>query len=338
MQAGEGWGAAGVPLPPRKALARRGAFAAKQILFQTSPLPPGGEGVSGPSPERPGRCWSSPSAPTAPRPARLRAPAAAAPLGFAGERVARLCQAALRRESARRKKERDRGRGRGRGDARSRRLGEGARTREGAGRDPWAASAPRRRTAPAGGRLSAQPGPGRGHLGPSARPAGPGKELRAGAPVTFLALGPGRGRAVSGRARSGRPGPCGAPGTAAAAEGHREEGASHVGAPRPPPASERDEVGGAAAAGRAPAGGGDRRGGAAPPLPSETLPPGRIQGGSRGASSRASAHDPGPPLSPEAQILPPATATPSVWTGRGPPPQRLDKVPHSHPLPPVRGT
>ncbi|XP_036708168.1 collagen alpha-1(I) chain-like [Balaenoptera musculus] len=190
--------------------------------------------------------------------------------------------------------------------------------------EPWATGAgthlkdgkaPRRRTAPAGGRLSAQPGPGRGHLGPSARPAGPGKELRAGAPVTFLGLGPGRGRAVSGRARSGRPGPCGAPGTAAAAEGHREEGASHVGAPRPPPASERDEVGGAAAAGRAPAGGGDRRGGAAPPLPSETLPPGRIRGGSRGASSRASAHDPGPPLSPEAQILPPATATPSRADG-----------------------
>lgn len=191
------------------------------LLPNFSPAPRGG---SLKATERPGRCWNSPKPPTA------------APLGFAGGLVAQLCQAALRRERARREKERDGGRSRGRGDARGRRLGEAARKREGAGRDRGAASAPLRRTAPGGaregasrarrghrGRVRAQPGQGRGH-----RCRGGGRL------PSWAAAG---ARAVSGRVRSGRPGPCGAPGTAATAEGHGEEGASHGGAPRPPPAS-----------------------------------------------------------------------------------------------------
>ena len=106
------WVGEGMSLPARKALARRGTFAAKQIFFQTSPLAPWGGGLKATA--RPGRCWSSPKVPTA------------APLGFAGGLVARLCQAALRRERARREKERDRGRSRRRGYARGRRLGEAA--------------------------------------------------------------------------------------------------------------------------------------------------------------------------------------------------------------------
>lgn len=49
MGAGEG-----MPPPARKALARRGTFAAKQILFQSSPLAPGGGDLKATA--RPGRC------------------------------------------------------------------------------------------------------------------------------------------------------------------------------------------------------------------------------------------------------------------------------------------
>lgn len=210
------------------------------LLPNFSPAPRGG---SLKATERPGRCWSSPKPPTS------------APLGFEGRLVARLCQAALRQERARREKERDRGRSRGRGDARGRRLGEAARKREGAGRDRGAASAPRRRTAPGGaregasrarrghrGRVRAQRGRGGGIGSESALSPGRGGGIGVAEGAGYLpGPRPGRGRAggraVSGRVRSGRPGPCGAPGTAATAEGHGEEGASHGGAPRPPPAS-----------------------------------------------------------------------------------------------------
>lgn len=93
-----------------------------------------------------------------------------------------------------------------------------------------------------------------------------GRGLRAGRRLPSR----GCGRAVSGGARSGRPDPCGAPGTAAAAEGHGEEGASHGGAPRPPPA-ERDEEGGAAAArGRCGGGSGSRAPSVQNPAPGPT--------------------------------------------------------------------
>lgn len=174
--------------------------------------------------------------------------------------------------------------------------------REGAGRDSGA----RFSTAPED---SAPRGPGRGGLG-RGRP-GVGYARERGLPS------PGRGaggrRAVSGGARSGWPGPCGAPGTAAAAEGHREEGASHGGAPRPPPASERDDEGGAAAARRAPAGSGGGGDGAAPPspLPSAAPSPDAVR-------SQSLACNPRPPSGLESPIRPPHHhPTSSVWTWPG---------------------
>lgn len=260
-----GW--VGVPPPPPKTLARRGALAAKQILFQTSPLAPEGVGNSGPSHrEARGAAGAPPGFPLPPRAGRRsrcrRTPwlcgRASCPALLSGPQA-----------GARQERERDTGHGRGRGDAQSRSKKEG-------GRGPGPRGPLQHR---AGGQRPPRP---------SARPAGAGKGqagqgaawsgVRAGAWVTFP--GPGCGRAgawaVSGGARSGWPGPCGAPGTAAAAEGHGEEGASHGGAPRPPPASERDDEGGAAAARRAPGGGAGAGAGATeprPPLHSQTLPP-----------------------------------------------------------------
>lgn len=54
-----------------------------------------------------------------------------------------------------------------------------------------------------------------------------------------------------------------------------------------------------------------------PPFPLQSAAPGPDSGGSRGASSRANAHDPGPPLSPEPQILAPAPAIRSPLCGPG---------------------
>lgn len=269
-----GWGgvAAGVA-PSRKALVRRGAFAAKRILFQTSPLAPGGEGTAGPSRREAGVLLELPQGRQAGGPA-LPHP------GFAGGRVARLCRAALRRERARKEKERDRGRGRARGDARGRRLGERARKREGTGRD----RAGRFSTAPADsarrGRVRAQPGRRGSRQGGA---AGPGSGVCAG--LRLPSRSRDEGERTGGQRRSvlGPAGSMWRPGTAAAAEGHGEEGASHGSAPRLPPASRRDEEGGAEAARRAPAGGGGGSAGAAPPSPLLNPAPGHIPG-SRAAS------------------------------------------------------
>lgn len=264
-----------------------------------------GEGISRPQRGQ-GAAGAPPRLP--PPPARLGAPKDAAPLGFAGGRVARLCQAALRRERARREKERDRGRSWGRGDARGRRLREAAGKREGAGRDRGAASAPLRRTAPGGAREGAS-GAGHWASGARARPARAGKGASgAGEGAGYL---PGAatgaregGRAVSSRARSGQPGPCGAPGTAATAEGHGEEGASQGGAPRPPPASSVTRRAGPRRPGGRPGWGWKERS-RAPPNPAA----GPDRGGGRPRERALSrAHHPGPPLRAEPQTLPPAAS------------------------------
>lgn len=65
MRVGEG-----MPSPARKALARRGTFAAKQIFFQTSPRLPE-EGVSRPQSGQ-GAAGTPPSLPL-PHPSALRA-------------------------------------------------------------------------------------------------------------------------------------------------------------------------------------------------------------------------------------------------------------------------
>lgn len=140
-----------------------------------------------------------------------------------------------------------------------------------------AVSAPRQRTAPAGAECAPSP---------AAEVAG--GEQRRGRERGVRGL-PSRsrdeGERTGGQRRSvlGPAGSMWRPGTAAAAEGHGEEGASHGSAPRLPPASGRDEEGGAEAARRAPAGGGGGSAGAAPPSPLLNPAPGRIPG-SRGAS------------------------------------------------------
>ncbi|KAK2115153.1 hypothetical protein P7K49_005779 [Saguinus oedipus] len=131
-----------------------------------------------------------------------------------------------------------------------------------------------------------KPGP-RGEVGAAGRD--PGAEVRrARGAVTF----PGRARAVSGGARSGRLSPCGARRAAAAAEGHREEGASLGGAPRPPPASERDEQAeGARGAGKG--------------VDPSDAPPGSLPPAQR-LPSLSPRPPPAPPWAPPAR-LPPAT-------------------------------
>lgn len=235
-----GWGRAArreSPLLPESAGARA---LLPQSRFSSKLLPglPGGKGPKGPRPGGSG--------------------AAGAPRG-SHRRSARLwarvsCPALPSgpEAGARGEKERDGERGCGRGDARgprlgdsgTRGLGEGARKRQGAGRGARNASAPRRRTAPAPAGCATLRGR-TGAAGPGQRRPGQGA-ARAG--VGYL---PGRRadwRAVSGGARGGRQGPCGARGTAAATEGHREE-ARHVEAPpAPAPARARrdeEEEGGA---------------------------------------------------------------------------------------------
>lgn len=264
-----------MPLPARKALAHRGTFAAKQIFFQTSPLAPWGGGLKATA--RPGRCWSSPKVPTA------------APLGFAGGLVARLCQAALRRERARREKERDRGRSRGRGYARGRRLGEAARKGEGAGRD----RGPLQHRS-GGQRLA---GPGRGHrgrgegIGGECAPSGAGEGAsgpRRG-PITFL----GHGRGARGRAGGRSAAECARAGRVHVAPrelrrqlkgtARRARHMEALPAPRPRPSVTRR------AGPRRPGGrpGVGARSGAAPPRPCPWAGPG--WGASQGASSQPGA-------------------------------------------------
>jgi hypothetical protein len=64
---------------------RRDAFAAKPILFQTSPLAPGGEGTAGPAAERPART-EAPRAPAAAAPSALRAGEVPSPASGLGGR------------------------------------------------------------------------------------------------------------------------------------------------------------------------------------------------------------------------------------------------------------
>lgn len=305
-------GRVGVPPPHRKALARRGALAAKQILFQTSPLAPEGVGNSGPSHrEARGAPGAPPGFPLPPR----------AGWGSHCRRTPRLsgrasAPALLSGPQAGERQEReteDRG---GEGETRK----AEATRREGAGRDGGA----RFSTAPAD---SARPGRARAPRGPGW--AGGGLEWGARGSVVYLPRAGvlAGGRAVSGGARSGWPGPCGALGTAAAAEGHREEGASHGGAPRPPPASERDDEGGAAATRRAPAGargGGD---GAAPPSPLPSAAPSPDAVG-----SQSLACDPRPPSGLESPILPPPIRPLRCGPGRGSPSCRQGPAP-SRPRP-----
>lgn len=181
------------------------------LLPNFSPAPRGG---SLKATERPGRCWSSPKPPTA------------APLGFEGRLVARLCQAALRRERARREKETEDEAGEGG----TRGAGDSEKQQE-RGRALAGTAGPLQHRA--GGQRPA--GPGRGHrgrgegIGGECAPSGAGegasgaraRSARAGegasvsrrGPVTFL----GRGRGAGGQRQSAlgpagsmwRPGNCG---------------------------------------------------------------------------------------------------------------------------------
>lgn len=133
-------------------------------------------------------------------------------------------------------------------------------------------------------------------------------------------------RAVSGRcARAGRS--MWLPGTAATAEGHGEEGASHGGAPRPRPRPSVTTRAGPRRPGRRRGTGGER---AAPP----SLPLGGPGWGVPGRRARSPAPHPGPRLGRNRRRCPQRSVRSRL---RGPraaaPPSEPD--PRSHPLPPV---
>lgn len=306
-----GW--VGVPPPSRKALARRGALAAKQILFQTSPLAPEGLGNSGPCHrEARGAAGAPPGCPLPTRAGR-------------GSRCRRTpwlcgrasCPALLSGPQAgeRQERERDRGQGMGRGDAQGRSKKEG-------GRGPG----PR-------GPLQHRAG-GQRPPAPSARPAGAGEGqagqgaawsgVRAGAWVTFPGPGCGwaGGQSVAERARSGpvhvapRELRWRLKGTARRAR-HME---AHP-APRPRP-SVTTRAGPQRRGGR-PRGTGAGATEPRPLLHSQTLPPRRIRW-----DLGAGACNPRPPSGVESQtLLPPTSDLLGVDPGGGRPPRRQGPAP-----------
>lgn len=206
------WGRWRAGIYPRSAGAQ-GAFAAKPVLFQTSPLAPGG-GDRGPSRRE--------------------------------VRALRELRREPRTGGARAQGRRTLGFARGLG-----RRAPGIREHRRRARIHWRSEGPRADSAPRGGQRplgQAGPGPGRdpgtrsrgagepgaGETGTGSREPGRGAGGRAArARVTF----PG-GRAGGGGQRQRALGPVGSMwrlGAAAAAEGHREEGASRRGAPAPRP-------------------------------------------------------------------------------------------------------